>query len=44
VYKRQDRFLVKPVNLDDVVATLRRAVRERSSSPPSPPAPLPTTT
>jgi serine/threonine-protein kinase len=34
-----DRFLVKPVNLDDVVATLRRAVRERSSSPPNPPAP-----
>ncbi|MEI9952979.1 MAG: protein kinase [Pseudomonadota bacterium] len=29
-----DRFLVKPVNLDDVVATLRSAVRERSSSPP----------
>jgi len=34
-----DRFLVKPVNLDDVVATLRRAVRERSSNPPNPPAP-----
>jgi serine/threonine-protein kinase len=32
-----DRFLVKPVNLDDVMATLRSAVRERSSSPPSPP-------
>ena len=34
-----DRFLVKPVNLDDVVATLRSAVRERSSSSPNPPAP-----
>jgi len=32
-----DRFLVKPVNLDDVVTTLRSAVRERSSSPPAPP-------
>jgi len=32
-----DRFLVKPVNLDDVVATLRSAVRERASSPPAPP-------
>src|SRR6478735_7148178 len=32
-----DRFLVKPVNLDDVVATLRSAVRERSSSPPAAP-------
>lgn len=32
-----DRFLVKPVNLDDVVTTLRNAVRERSSTPPSPP-------
>jgi serine/threonine-protein kinase len=30
-----DRFLVKPVNLDDVVATLRSAVRERSSTPPN---------
>jgi serine/threonine-protein kinase len=29
-----DRFLVKPVNLDDVIDTLRSAVRERSSSPP----------
>jgi len=29
-----DRFLVKPVNLDDVVTTLRSAVRERSSTPP----------
>lgn len=33
-----DRFLVKPVNLDDVVATLRSAVRERTSSPPPPAA------
>jgi len=32
-----DRFLVKPVNLDDVVGTLRNAVRERSSSPPNAP-------
>ena len=32
-----DRFLVKPVNLDDVIATLRSAVRERASSPPAPP-------
>jgi serine/threonine-protein kinase len=30
-----DRFLVKPVNLDDVVDTLRSAMRERSSTPPS---------
>jgi serine/threonine-protein kinase len=31
-----DRFLVKPVHLDDVVATVRRVLRERShSSPPS---------
>jgi DNA-binding response OmpR family regulator len=30
-----DRFLVKPVNLDDLVATIRRAVRQRSSKPPS---------
>ena len=30
-----DRFLVKPVNLDDVVATLRSAVRERTSTPPT---------
>jgi serine/threonine-protein kinase len=36
-----DRFLVKPVNLDDVVTTLRNAVRERSSSPPSAPASRP---
>jgi eukaryotic-like serine/threonine-protein kinase len=34
-----DRFLVKPVNLDDVVTTLRSAVRERSSSPPNAPSP-----
>jgi serine/threonine-protein kinase len=32
-----DRFLVKPVNLDDVVNTLRSAVRERSSNLPSAP-------
>jgi serine/threonine-protein kinase len=32
-----DRFLVKPVNLDDVVATLRNAVRERASTPPAAP-------
>jgi len=37
-----DRFLVKPVNLNDVVTTLRSAVRERTSSPPAAPAP-PTT-
>jgi serine/threonine-protein kinase len=30
-----DRFIVKPVNLDDVIDTLRSAVRERSSTPPS---------
>jgi eukaryotic-like serine/threonine-protein kinase len=30
-----DRFLVKPVNLDDLVATIRRAIRQRSSKPPS---------
>jgi serine/threonine-protein kinase len=29
-----DRFLVKPVNLDDFVSTVRRAVRERSSRIP----------
>jgi len=34
-----DRFLVKPVNLDDVIATLRSAVRERSSNLPNPPTP-----
>jgi len=33
-----DRFLVKPVNLDDVINTLRSAVRERVSYPPSAPA------
>jgi DNA-binding response OmpR family regulator len=33
-----DRFLVKPVNLDDVVTTLRNAVRERSSNLPGAPA------
>jgi serine/threonine-protein kinase len=33
-----DRFLVKPVNLDDVVTTLRNAVRERSSNPPNAPS------
>jgi eukaryotic-like serine/threonine-protein kinase len=27
-----DRFLVKPVNLDDLISTIRRATRERSSS------------
>jgi serine/threonine-protein kinase len=31
-----DRFLVKPVNLDDVISTIRRATRERSSRAPSP--------
>jgi DNA-binding response OmpR family regulator len=31
-----DRFLVKPVNLDDVISTIRRATRERSSRNPSP--------
>jgi DNA-binding response OmpR family regulator len=25
-----DRFLVKPVNLDDLVSTIRRAARQRS--------------
>jgi serine/threonine-protein kinase len=28
-----DRLLVKPVNLDDLIATIRRATRERSSRP-----------
>jgi serine/threonine-protein kinase len=32
-----DRFLVKPVNLDDVIATLRSAVRDRTSNPASAP-------
>ncbi len=36
-----DRFLVKPVNLDDVVNTLRSAVRERTSSPPPSTQPRP---
>ncbi|HKO50333.1 MAG TPA: protein kinase [Polyangiaceae bacterium] len=39
-----DRFLVKPVNLNDVVTTLRSAVRERSSSPPNAPSPSPVPT
>ena len=31
-----DRFMVKPINLDDVVTVIRNAIRERSSSvPPS---------
>ncbi|MEJ7731684.1 MAG: response regulator [Polyangiaceae bacterium] len=30
-----DRFLVKPVPLDDVVATVRRALRERAAAPAS---------
>ena len=38
-----DRFMVKPVNLEDVVTLTRRAIRERSSwvpdsKPPRPPA------
>ena len=33
-----DRFLVKPVNLDDVISTIRRATRERSSRNPAPPS------
>ncbi len=33
-----DRFLVKPVNLQDVVTTLRSAVRERSSNLPGAPS------
>jgi serine/threonine-protein kinase len=33
-----DRFLVKPVNLQDVVSTLRSALRERTSNPPSAPS------
>ncbi|MEP7051165.1 MAG: protein kinase [Pseudomonadota bacterium] len=32
-----DRFLVKPVNLQDVVTTLRSALRERTSNLPSAP-------
>ncbi len=31
-----DRFLVKPVNLDDLISTIRRAARERSSKNPAP--------
>jgi CheY-like chemotaxis protein len=31
-----DRFMVKPVSLDDVVSTIRRAARERSSQTPAP--------
>jgi eukaryotic-like serine/threonine-protein kinase len=31
-----DRFLVKPVNLDDVISTIRRAARERSSRSQAP--------
>ncbi len=31
-----DRFLVKPVDLDDVVAIVRRTVKERSRRPPPP--------
>jgi DNA-binding response OmpR family regulator len=31
-----DRFLVKPVNLDDVVTVIRNAIRERSSALPPP--------
>lgn len=30
-----DRFLVKPINLDDLLATIRRAIRQRSSKPPA---------
>ncbi len=32
-----DRFLVKPVNVEDLVSTIRRAVRQRSSGVPSAP-------
>jgi eukaryotic-like serine/threonine-protein kinase len=31
-----DRFLVKPVNLDDLISTIRRSARERSSKTPPP--------
>lgn len=31
-----DRFLVKPINLDDLISTIRRATRERSSNNPAP--------
>jgi DNA-binding response OmpR family regulator len=30
-----DRFLVKPIDLDDLVATIRRVIRQRSSKPPA---------
>ena len=37
-----DRFLVKPVNLDDVISTIRRVTRERTSrSAPPPVRPMP---
>ena len=29
-----DRFMVKPINLDDMVSAIRNAIRERSSAPP----------
>jgi serine/threonine-protein kinase len=32
-----DRFLVKPIQLDDVVAFIRRAVQERGKKPASSP-------
>jgi eukaryotic-like serine/threonine-protein kinase len=40
-----DRFLVKPVDLDDLVAIVRRIVKEkkRSSSPPATPSTMPST-
>jgi CheY-like chemotaxis protein len=31
-----DRFMVKPVSLDDLISTIRRAARERSTQPPVP--------
>jgi len=31
-----DRFMVKPVSLDDLISTIRRATRERSSKSPPP--------
>lgn len=33
-----DRFLVKPINLDDMVVAIRNAIRERSSAPPPVPS------
>jgi two-component system phosphate regulon response regulator OmpR len=33
-----DRFLVKPVPLDDLISAIRRATRERSSGTPSAPS------